>query len=175
MPIQMGIFYMKLKNFAVILTPVLAISLSTSVLAQQQPTQEKCATASEAEVKQLFDRWNKSLQTRDPDKVVKNYASNAVLLPTVSNKPRTNHTEIRDYFVNFLQLRPVGKIDQRYITIGCNYAIDNGLYTFTTTNNNQKQKVRARYSFLYQYINGQWLIQTHHSSKLPEPTVSSKK
>jgi hypothetical protein len=46
-----------------------------------------CASASR-EISALFDRWNRSLQTGDPHKVVANYAERSVLLPTVSNKPR---------------------------------------------------------------------------------------
>ena len=40
------------------------------------------------------------------------YAPTAVLLPTVSNKVRTTPEEIVDYFVNFLQLKPRGAIDE---------------------------------------------------------------
>ena len=66
----------------------------------------------------LSDRWNDSLRTLDPDKVVANCASDGVLRATVSNKPRTNPAEIRDYFVKFL----------------------------------------ARYTYVYEWQNGSWLI-----------------
>ena len=79
-----------------------------------------------------------------------------MLLPTVSNKPRTNHEEIRDYFVHFLEKKPQGKIDFRIIKIGCNIASDTGLYTFTLHDTKGKaKKVSARYSFVYEYPNGQ--------------------
>lgn len=48
---------------------------------------EACHPIKEMEVAALFYRWNASLQTGDPKKVVTNYASKSVLLPTVSNKP----------------------------------------------------------------------------------------
>ena len=43
------------------------------------------------------------MATEDPDAVAKRYSSNAVLLPTVSDVPRTDYDLIKDYFVNFLQ------------------------------------------------------------------------
>jgi hypothetical protein len=49
-----------------------------------------CQSVTKEQIAALFDRWNASLQTKNPDEVVKNYAADAVLLPTVSNKPRTN-------------------------------------------------------------------------------------
>ena len=45
-------------------------------------TSQQCATVTEEQVAGLFDRWNASLQTGNPDEVVNNYAPGAVLLPT---------------------------------------------------------------------------------------------
>jgi len=72
---------------------------------------ETCQAASEKDIAALFDRWNASLATQDPDKVVANYAPDGVLLATVSNQPRTSPAEIRDYFVKILKGAPQGKID----------------------------------------------------------------
>jgi len=124
-----------------------------------------CKATSEADIKALFDRWNASLKTGNPDEVVKNYAPEAILLPTVSNKPRLTQDERRDYFVHFLENHPVGAIDMRVIKLGCNDAIDAGIYTFTFGNG---QKVRARYTYTYTLQEGKWLISSHHSSSMPE-------
>ncbi|CAM5189374.1 hypothetical protein CDEF62S_04176 [Castellaniella defragrans] len=45
-------------------------------------------------------------------------------------------------------------------------AADSGLYTFTMGSTGQK--VHARYTYVYQWINGQWLITSHHSSLVPD-------
>lgn len=127
--------------------------------------QATCTPVSEQQVAALFDRWNESLKTLDPDKVVANYASDAVLLPTVSNQPRTNSAEIRDYFVKFLKQEPQGKIDRRIVKAGCNVAQDVGTYTFRFKDG---QSVHARYTYVYEWRNGQWLIAHHHSSAMPE-------
>lgn len=125
-----------------------------------------CAPINESQVAQLFDRWNASLMTHDPRKVVENYAPHSILLPTVSNKPRYSVEDKIDYFVHFLHDGPMGKIDQRFIQVGCNTALDAGLYTFTFFKTGAV--VNARYSYTYGYINGQWLITSHHSSGMPE-------
>lgn len=126
---------------------------------------QHCAKVDEKTIAGLFDRWNSALATLDAKKVVANYSENAVLLPTVSNIPRTNHAELEEYFTKFLKITPQGKIDQRYIKIGCNLAQDVGTYTFTFKDGS---KVAARYSYVYEYKNGKWLISHHHSSAMPE-------
>lgn len=53
---------------------------------------------SKQEIACLFDRWNNSLQTGDPHKVVANYAPKSVLLATVSSRPRLTPEDKEDYF-----------------------------------------------------------------------------
>ncbi len=124
-----------------------------------------CVKTNQQEIAALFDRWNASLKTLNPVKVNANYTDNAILLATISNKPRVNSTERIAYFKDFLNKHPVGKIDSRTIKIGCNKAIDTGLYTFTLKDG---KKVHARYTFTYRWDRHKWLISSHHSSVLPE-------
>ena len=129
---------------------------------------QECKPTSEQEVAALFDRWNNSLQTGDPQQVVANYAERSILLATVSNTPRLTPAEKNDYFEHFLKNKPSGKIDLRMIEIGCNTAIDAGLYTFTMGATGAT--VRARYTYTYRWDGERWLITSHHSSVLPEPS-----
>ena len=125
---------------------IVVMTTATALPVQAKDTRI-CTKTSTQDIAALFDRWNASLATLDPDKMAALYAPDAVLLPTVSNKPRTNHEEIRDYFVHFLENKPQGKIDFRIIKIGCDSASDTGLYTFTLHDAKGKaQKVSARYS-----------------------------
>lgn len=141
------------------------MGLSASAFSQTQAADASCHTATEPQVAALFDRWNDSLGTLDADKVTANYAGDGVLLPTVSNQPRTTPAEIREYFVKFLKSGPQGKVDTRIIKLGCNVAQDVGTYTFTFKDG---QTVRARYTYVYEWQQGQWLIAHHHSSAMPE-------
>ncbi len=106
------------------------------------------------------------MQTGDPAKVVALYAEDSILLATVSNKPRLTSAEKEDYFLHFLKKRPFAKIDFRRIAIGCDMAVDSGLYTFTFAET--KEVVSGRYSFTYRWDGRQWLIVSHHSSVMPE-------
>jgi uncharacterized protein (TIGR02246 family) len=157
------------------MSKVLAVALAALFIpaaADAQSTQT-CATVSKEQIAALFDRWNASLASKNPEEIVKNYAEDAVLLPTVSNKPRTNHEEIADYFEHFVQKSPKGAIGTRTIHIGCNDAYDVGTYTFTLTSaDGTAAQVAARYSFVYELRDGKWLIVHHHSSAMPEPATA---
>lgn len=127
---------------------------------------EQCQPVTDKEVAGLFDRWNASLQTGDPKRVVANYAERSILLPTVSNTPRLTASEKEAYFVDFLKKRPSGKIDKSFIELGCNSALDAGIYTFTFAATGEV--VKARYSYTYKWMGKEWLITSHHSSAMPE-------
>ena len=47
------------------------------------------AEVKDSDVADLFDQWNKALQTQDPATVTALYADDAILLPTVSNVVRS--------------------------------------------------------------------------------------
>ena len=134
------------------------------------PTQathtQACKATSAQEIAALFDRWNQTLQTGDPKQVVARYAPQSILLPTMSNQPRLTVAQKEDYFHHFLENRPSGKIDMRHIALGCNSAVDAGLYTFTFARTGAV--VKARYSYTYGWDGAQWLITSHHSSAMPE-------
>ena len=139
----------------------------TSPAGAPQGASTACKSTNEQEIAALFERWNQSLQTGDPHQVVANYAERSILLPTVSNKPRLTAAEKEDYFQHFLEKRPAGKIDLRFIELGCNAAVDAGLYTFTFARTGEV--VHARYTYTYRWDGARWLITSHHSSALPEP------
>lgn len=94
------------------------------------------------------------------------YDPDSILLPTLSSKPRFSPEEKADYFVEFMKNGPVGAIDLRKIRIGCNSAVDVGLYSFTFAATGTT--VKARYSFTYQWDSNHWGITSHHSSLMPE-------
>jgi len=141
---------------------IAGVLTSSAAFAQNTTT---CVKMTEKEVAAMFDRWNDSLQTGDAKTVSQNYLSDAVLLPTLSNKTRLTDEERIDYFEKFLAKKPVGHIDSRTIRIGCNKAIDTGNYTFTFGDGS---KAAARYTFTYAWDGHKWLISSHHSSAMPE-------
>lgn len=119
----------------------------------------------DAEISALFDAWNSAIQTGNPKTVAALYGDGAILLPTLSNKVRHNQDEIEDYFVQFLAKGPKGRIDEANIRLHGEVAINSGVYTFAF---NDDSKVQARYTFVYRWSGGRWMIVEHHSSQMPE-------
>ena len=123
-------------------------------------------------VRNLFSLWNNALATLNSSTVADRYSSRAVLLATVSDVPRNTRELIINYFDTFLLNKPQGVILSGDITIGCNWAKDAGIYEFTMGIDGSK--VKARYSYVYLWENGQWLISHHHSSVLPEAKLAAR-
>jgi uncharacterized protein (TIGR02246 family) len=136
----------------------------SSVMPESIPPAPQPITQSE--VRSLFTLWNDALATLDPDIVAKRYSKQAVLLPTVSDTPRTDYGSIKNYFEAFLKRKPQGEITSGDIKIGNNWAQDAGIYEFTMGADGSK--VKARYSFVYVFEDGQWKISHQHSSFMPE-------
>lgn len=146
-----------------------ALLLSISLALASAPAladAQICKPATSGEIAALFDRWNASLRTGSPEKVVDNYADHSVLLPTLSNVPRVTREQKADYFQHFLEKEPVGRIEQRaMVDVDCNTALDTGLYSFTFGDGSV---AHARYTYTYKWDGERWLITSHHSSLLPE-------
>ena len=102
---------------------------------------------SDDEVRGLFSLWNNALATLDPKKVANRYSKTGVLLPTVSDTPRTDYASIEDYFTNFLKLKPQGEILESHVTVGKNWCSDVGIYEFNMGATGKK--VKGRYTFVY--------------------------
>lgn len=136
-----------------------------SVAAHAEARTENCQAVGDAQIAALFDRWNASLATGNPALVAANYAERSILLPTISNRPRLTPAEKVEYFTTFLRKQPQGRIDLSMIEIGCNSALDAGVYTFSFGDGSV---VKARYSFTYRWDGQRWLITSHHSSVMPE-------
>lgn len=135
----------------------------------QSPAAPTATAPTKQDIANQFGVWNSALATGNANKVADLYAPDAVLLPTVSNKVRTDRAGIVDYFEHFLAGKPSGQIEQEVIDIlDHNTAVNTGVYRFTLTQNGTQQQVQARYTFVYEYQGGKWLIVNHHSSAMPE-------
>ncbi|KGJ89588.1 SgcJ/EcaC family oxidoreductase [Colwellia psychrerythraea] len=117
------------------------------------------------EVTALLIQWFEKLKTNVPKEVTALYATDAVLLPTISNMVRHNHNEIEDYFVQFLANKPSGKLLEQNIRVFNDIAMNSGIYEIKF---NDGSCVAARFSFVYQLQDDNWKIIEHHSSRMPE-------
>ena len=123
--------------------------------------------ATHTDIAGLLEEWIASLRTGRPERVVANYAEDAILIPTLSSQIRHTHSEIREYFEHFLEKEPEGRVEEQNIRIYGDIAINSGLYTFTVKGDGAPEEVRARFTFVYRRSGEQWLIIEHHSSLLP--------
>ena len=117
----------------------------------------------------LVLNWIETLCTGNVDKIVSLYAPDSVLLGTLAESIAEGKHEIRKYFEMFTKSNPCGKItsiiEQDFGAI----KVFDGTYDFSLTDpdTGEQSKVSARYTFVFQYVAGTWLIATHHSSKNP--------
>jgi uncharacterized protein (TIGR02246 family) len=147
----------------------LGIATMASAAEARDAHRERCVAVTEEQVNAQFARFNEGFQTRDPDVMTALFSENAVLLPTVSGRMRTDAAGIRDYFVSFLPNRPFGTITESETTLGCNIATRVGNWTVQLTNptTGVTNDVPARFSFIYTYEDGAWKIAHLHSSARP--------
>jgi len=142
---------------------------SLALAASAQGRAMQCVPVDNGIVEAQFARFNTALATKKPDAVTTLFAPGAVLLPTLSAEERTTPAGIRDYFVHFLEKSPVGHIDTSHARIGCNMASRMGNWSFELTDpaTHKKSVAHARYTFIYTYEHGRWMIAHLHSSLMP--------
>ncbi|MFF8969090.1 SgcJ/EcaC family oxidoreductase [Streptomyces sp. NPDC014995] len=161
----------KTRIRAALVTATALVTAATVTVGISAAGPEKSAKPAANQVVSLFDTWNAALQTGDAQKVADLYADDAVLLPTVSNKVRTDRAGIVDYFEHFLENKPVGKKIRTIVNVlDGDSAIDTGVYAFTLTDpaTGTQRVVEARYTYGYEKRDGEWKIVNHHSSAMPE-------
>lgn len=178
-PLRMKYFSQTLFAFASLLNGANAkveslVSTNNLSFARQKESssgvrkvQETGTPPSEETVRSWFTLWDEALATRDSRIVAQMYGENSTLLPTLSDRVRTDFDGIKDYFDYFLTNGPRGTIVQGYIEVGDDWASDIGIYEFTFSDTGET--VQGRYSYFYKpQADGTWKILHHHSSQLPE-------
>ena len=116
--------------------------------------------------------WIDAMGSHDQERVVALYDSEAVLWGTTSPTLRDSPAAVRDYF-NLLQKVPPdykGVLGEQRIRVYGDIAINTGTYTFIGPARDAAGKPisrPARFSFVYRYRDGRWLIVDHHSSAVP--------
>jgi uncharacterized protein (TIGR02246 family) len=139
----------------------------TGGVEQNQPSLVQ--TSFEEQIQQAFNAWLIAVSSGSSDAVLKLYAQDAVLLPTLSPNVETTPASRKEYFDAFTAKPNLkGTVNEEHIRVFGDVAVNSGLYTFTYTQNSQKVSIPARFTFVYHKTTEGWLIVDHHSSKLPE-------
>jgi uncharacterized protein (TIGR02246 family) len=144
----------------ILLSALLALACPTSAPAGPK---EDVTAATQA--------WIDAMNSRDTERVVVLYDSEAVLWGTGSQTIRDNPSTIRDYFKTLPTFPPEFKgviVEQRVRVYG-DTAINSGAYTFSSVRDGKPITIPARFSFVYRNRDGRWVIIDHHSSVVPAP------
>lgn len=113
--------------------------------------------------------WVDAYNSRDPARIVAQYAPDATLWGTTSPVLRANPAAIADYFKD-AAARPsatvrIGSGTVREVSPGLFVAA--GIYTFGDASLGPAGDRPSRFSFVLQRRDGRWLIVHHHSSAIP--------
>lgn len=123
----------------------------------------------EKEIREAGQCWMAAVQSGVAEDVVAFYADDAVLLGALANDLKQHPDHIRTYFEMFCEMDGIqGKFHQQCIRAYDNMAINSGKCTFSHRDRSGNViEIPARFTFVYQYHDGEWRIVEHHSSKLP--------
>jgi uncharacterized protein (TIGR02246 family) len=143
----------------------LLLIASTHLAAQSTPAPAR-TTPGEA-----LQSWVEAFNSRDPKRIVALYAPAAVFWGTTAKTIATTPESVWTYFKDAGQ-RPATRvtIDSSHVRLFGDVAVISGAYTFADVKDGERSNIRpARYSLVFQRLDGAWLIVDHHSSRVPEP------
>ena len=146
----------------------LSFMLIVALLSVNVYANTNCVVPTQQEVIGLFDKWSASLATLDSKEVVKKYAKDSVLHPTLLNKMLVDEAGKKAYFDGLLKKKPQVKIVERKIYTGCNYAVDTGIFQLSLTDKEGKVSTSdVRYTYVHELQKGEWLIISHLTAIAP--------
>lgn len=120
-------------------------------------------------VEKQLERWFAALKSGNATQVAALYARDAILLSTLKGDVQKGRRIIHGYFEKtFLPKHPAGSVVESHIRLLGSVAVNSGIYSFQI---DSKEKGRvtfeARYTFVYQWMENDWMIVEHHSSLIP--------
>lgn len=121
------------------------------------------------DIETQLDRWFSAVKTGDAAVVSALYAPDAILLSTLKGEVMKGREKISSYFAEaFLPRRPLGVVLEPHTRLVSGVGINSGLYRFELDGKGaERVVVVARYTFVYQWLNDDWIIVEHHSSLSP--------
>ena len=113
----------------------------------------------------VIDRWSAAYSSNDPEAVVKNYRTDAILLGTVSPVLSQGTEAIRKYFSSLKGSGNKNVIGEKHtLVLSDNAVLVTGFYEFIRMKEGQPVPGPARFTMLLIKDEGEWLIAHHHSS-----------
>ncbi len=123
-----------------------------------------------AEVKDTIAAWVDAFNVRDAQRVAALYAPDAVFWGTVSPTIRITPEKVFEYFDASVTRKPKLRlgVEEQHVRVYGDIATNSGIYVARNPRPGAEDLVSmARFTFVYQRRNGQWIIVAHHSSRIP--------
>ena len=136
-----------------------------------EPAASPGAKDEKEEVAAAGAKWTAIFVDDNPDSILTMYDDQAVFWGTLSPTLFVGKQALRDYFQMAFKALPGHKVTfgNQHIRVYKDIAIHSGDYTFWYVKDGETKSLPARYSFVYQKRDGNWLIVDHHSSAMPAP------
>ena len=123
-------------------------------------------------LRNLFDKWNKGLQTKSPEVVADFYTEDCLFLPTLNWEFKKWKKWVLEYFKHFLKTNPTWKIVEDAVEkLSDNAYLHTWLYNFEVDWNNKWERkiLEARFTYTWKNLwDNNWKITHHHSSLRPK-------
>jgi uncharacterized protein (TIGR02246 family) len=128
----------------------------------------------EDEVHARFEQWIATFNSHDADRLSQLYDQNARLLSTGGNEnPLDGRETIHVYFIPFMNRRDTVAFDHDdAVKVFSNIAIETGYYHFNIFPDGKPDVWVARYTFVFEKKDGNWMILHQHSSRVPNLTAA---
>jgi len=121
-----------------------------------------------SDVRAATTRWVDAFNRKSSQDIVALYGKDAVFFGTSSPVLRDSPELVKDYFKSLPTLGDaVITVSDSRVQVYGNVAVHTGFYTRSSAQDGKLVQNPARFTFVYEQRNGQWVIVNHHSSALP--------
>jgi hypothetical protein len=123
----------------------------------------------ETAVLEALQKWVSTINSRQPSAVSRLYSEDAVFLPTLSHSRIHGSMNRTTYFARLLGKSGfrVDILELEVQMLG-DIGVCSGVYDFDYAFRGDDTRLEARFSMVFQRINGVYLIVNHHSSQVPD-------
>ena len=145
------------------------VLLSAFLAACAAPGSERSdATNAKAEVSAATQAWRAAYDSRDPQKITRQYAKDAVFWGTSSKTVSATPETIMEYFAE-AKKRPDARVEiiEQHIQIYGDVGVNTGLYNFSDIRDGKRVPNPSRFSMVFQKRDDRWVLVQHHSSRMP--------
>lgn len=142
--------------------------LGTMVLASASFAKTAQSAASPS-VESAIKNWEQAVESAKIDAIMKLYDKDAIMISTFAQAPLTKRKQIEEFYKK-ITANPDIKVDilESHPRQFEGMATNSGRYALSFTQEGEEVTIPARFTFVYELKNDQWMIVEQHSSRMPE-------